>query len=303
MHQKYDERNKDLILYMDGELVHREKAGVSPFDSTVQNGDGVWEGLRLYSGRIFRLQQHLDRLRRSADLLQYERFPSDETIVAALKDVLRANKMFDGVHVRLTVSRGLKYTSGLDPRINTDGCSMFIIPEFKPPVYGTAGLRLITSRHRRPFADVLDQTIHSCNQLTSILAKLEANAAGADDALMLDTDGNLAETNATHVFVVKTGKVKTSTTKACPTGITRAAIIELCGANGIEIEEADISIDQLHEADEVFCTGTMGELVAVSQIDGTEFGDSGARPVTLRLAALFKELTESSNQGTLVVEG
>ncbi|MCH7945007.1 MAG: aminotransferase class IV, partial [Armatimonadetes bacterium] len=255
-----------------------------------------------YEGRIFLLQQHLDRLRRSADMLQYERFPSDEEIVGALKTVLKANGMFDGVHVRLTVSRGLKYTSGMDPRINTSGCAMFILPEFKPPVYGTEGVRLVTSKHRRPFGDVLDQTIHSCNQLTSVLAKLEANTAGADDALMLDTDGNLAETNATHVFLVKGGAVRTSTTKACPSGITRATIIELCRAHGIEHEEADIPAGEIHEADEVFCTGTMGELVAVTQIDETLFGNGVAGPVTMRLAGLFRELTKAPSEGTLVAE-
>lgn len=298
MHQKYDERNKELILYVDGELVHRDKAGVSLFDSTVQNGDGVWEGLRLYDGRIFRLPQHLGRLRKSAEMLKYEGFPSNEQITIAIKDTLKANDMHDGVHMRLTVSRGIKYTSGLDPRINTKGCRIFIVPEFKPPVYGTSEVTLVTTSQRRPFADVLDQTIHSCNQITSILAKIEANDAGADDALMLDTDGNLAETNATHVFLVRDGAVRTSTTIACPTGITRAAILELCEQNGIPHETTDVPESEIHEADEVFVTGTMGELVPVSKIDQTEFSHG---PMTRRLTKLFKELTQNPDQGTLVV--
>lgn len=278
MLQTYNPKNQDLIVYIDGKLVHRDQAGVSPFDSSVQNGDTCWEGLRLYGGKIFKLEEHLDRLFKSAEMLRYEGIPSREEIIDALRQTLAANQMRDAVHVRLTLSRGLKYTSGLDPRINTQGCSLFILAEHKAPVYGTEGLHLITARQRRPFADVLDQRIHSSNQLTSILAKLEANDAGADDALMLDTEGNLAETNATHVFLVKDGTVHTSTTKACPTGITRETIIELCAEQNIPLEIRDIPEAEIHQADEVFCTGTMGEIVAVTRLDETVFDDGQAGP-------------------------
>ncbi len=186
MRQQFFERNRNIVVNIDGTLVHRDQAGVSPFDSTVQNGDGVWEGLRVYDGRIFRLREHLHRLRRSAHALAYEGIPDDEEIVEQIKRTLAANDMRHDVHVRLTLSRGVKFTSGLDPRLNTSGCSLFVLAEHKPPVYDKSGVRLITAGHRRPSPDVLDQKIHSCNQLTSVLAKLEANAAGADDALMLD---------------------------------------------------------------------------------------------------------------------
>src|SRR3954468_1703194 len=271
MLQQYNTANANLIVNINGELVHRDKAGVSPFDSAVQNGDAVWEGLRLYKGRIFRLQQHLDRLRKSAAMLRYEKYPTDEYLIDQLRRTLNANKMTDGVHIRLTVSRGVKYTSGLDPRINTKGCSMFILAEFKPPVYDKAGITLMTAKIRRPPANVLDQHIHSCNQLTSILAKIEANAAGADDALMFDTEGFLAETNATHVFVVKDGVVETSSTRACPEGITRAAVLELCERHAIAHRVRDITPEELAAADEVFCTGTMGELAPVTRIDATVY--------------------------------
>ena len=300
MLQGYDDRNANLKLYLDGKIVHRDEAGVSPFDSTVQNGDAVWEGLRLYQGRIFRLEQHLDRLYRGAEMLRYEGIPERAEVIEALRQVLRANDMFDGVHVRLTLSRGLKYTSGLDPRINTRGCSLFILPEFKAPVYRKEGIRLITARQRRPYADVLDQTIHSCNQLTSILAKLEANDAGADDALMLDTDGQVAETNATHLFVVRDGRVLTPTTKACPTGITRATILELCEAHGIPHEIGDLSREALDAAEEVFCTGTMGEIVPVTQVDETVFHEGRPGPITSRLAELYRELTLT--EGNVLVD-
>src|SRR5207237_2432895 len=188
MLQSYNSANANLIVNINGELVHRDRAGVSPFDSTVQNGDAVWEGLRLYQGRIFRLRQHLDRLKHGAQLLGYQGLPSDDLLIEQLARTLHANQMTDNVHVRLTVSRGIKYTSGLDPRINTKGCSYFILAEHKPPVYDRKGIRLITSSIRRPFANVLNQHIHSCNQLTSIMAKLAANGAGADAPLMLATD-------------------------------------------------------------------------------------------------------------------
>lgn len=299
MLQTYNPANAHLIVNINGKLVHRDEAGVSPFDSAVQNGDAVWEGLRLYDGRIFKLPEHLARLRKSASLLNYQGYPSDDEIVGQLKRTLAANGMKDSVHVRLTVSRGLKYTSGLDPRINTKGCSLIILAEHKAPVYDKSGLVFHTATIRRPFANVLNQHIHSCNQLTSILAKLEANETGADDALMLDTEGNLAETNATHVLLVKDGVVLTSTTKACPEGITRSTVLALCAEHEIPSEVRDIPEAEIHESDEVFCTGTMGEIAAVTRIDQTEFNGGKPGPVTLRLSELYSELTKT--QGTLVV--
>jgi branched-chain amino acid aminotransferase len=277
--------------------VHRDQAGVSPFDSSVQNGDGVWEGLRLYHARIFRLRAHLGRLHRSAVALQYADIPTHEKIVEELRRTLDANHMTDGVHVRLTLTRGLKYTSGLDPRINTAGSTLIILAEHKPPVYDKRGIRLITARHRRPLADVLDQRIHSCNQLTSILAKLEANAVGADDALMLDTRGFIAETNATHVFIAVGGELHTPTTAACPEGITRQAVIDLCAANHIPCHIRDISPAEVLRADEMFCTGTMGEIAPVIEVDGRSIGPESPTagrpgPVTARIARLFAELVE-----------
>ena len=299
MLQTHNPANDDLIVNINGTLVHRDEAGVSPFDSSVQNGDAVWEGLRLYHGRIFKLEAHLARLRRSAELLQYQGMPSDESLVRELAHTLAANRMTDSVHIRLTVSRGIKYTSGLDPRINTKGCSFFILAEHKPPVYDKRGLVLHTASVRRPFANVLDQHIHSCNQLTSILAKLEANAAGADDALMLDTDGNLAETNATHVFLVRDGVVETSTTKACPEGITRMTVLELCKKHGIPTRVRDIPEHEIHQADEVFCTGTMGEIAAIVQIDDSTFSAGRPGPITSKLSQLYSEAT--ATEGTRIV--
>lgn len=293
--------NANLIVNINGELVHRDRAGVSPFDSIVQNGDAVWEGLRLYQGRIFRLKDHLARLRKSAAMLRYEGMPSDAMLTEQLRRTLEANEMHDGVHVRLTVSRGLKYTSGLDPRINRSGCSFFILAEHKPPVYDNrGGVTLVIATQRRPFADVLDQRIHSCNQLTSILAKLEANEAGADDALMLDGEGMLAETNATNVFLVREGVVITSTTRACPEGITRAAILELCRRHGQAAVERNVPPRELAAADEMFVTGTMGEITPVAQLDDHKFRQIPG-PVTRRVSEWFRQLVRDPSEGTRMV--
>lgn len=287
MLQTYNAKNRDLKLNINGQLVHRDAAGVSPFDSAVQNGDAVWEGLRLYDGGIFKLDEHLQRLEKSGQLLQYAGFPARDVLVEQLRRTLEANDMFTDVHIRLTVSRGLKYTSGLDPRINQLGCSYFILAEHKPLVYDKRGIRLITSTVCRPLPHVLNQHIHSCNQLTSILAKLEANAAGADDALLLDTRGYLAETNATHVFVVVNDRVLTSTCVACPEGITRSTVLDLCQRHGIANEERDLAPETLLEVDEMFVTGTMGELVPVLSLDDEPIGRAGNWPMLTRLQELF----------------
>src|SRR6266478_2294076 len=205
MLQRFDERNRKLIVNINGQLVDRDKAGISPFDSAVQGGDAVWEGLRLYDGRIFKLHEHLDRLHRSATALSFPEIPSREKIIEEIKRTLAANKMRDGAHIRLTLTRGVKITSGMDPRLNQSGPTLIVLAEFKPPVYDKRGITLVTSSIRRSPPDCLDPKIHHNNLLPSILAKIEANHAGADDALMLDVRGFVAETNATHVFLVYQG--------------------------------------------------------------------------------------------------
>src|SRR5712691_7221099 len=209
MLQKFDERNRDLIVNINGELLHRDKAGISPFDSAVQGGDAVWEGLRLYNGRIFKLREHLDRLHPSAATLSFTEIPSREEIIEEIKRTLAANKMRDGVHIRLTLTRGVKVTSGMDPRLNQSGPTLIVLAEHKAPVYSKSGLKLITATVRRSTPEILDARIHHANLLNSILAKIEANKAGADDALMLDTNGFVAETNATNVFIVRKGELAT----------------------------------------------------------------------------------------------
>jgi branched-chain amino acid aminotransferase len=288
VHQSFDERNRDLIVSVGGRLTHRDEAAVSPFDSAVQGGDAVWEGLRLYHGRIFRLEEHLARLR-----------SSDEEMVAEIRRTLAANQMTHDVHIRLTLTRGVKITSGMDPRLNQSGPTLIVLPEHKPPVYDAAGIALMTSSVRRHAPDSLDPKIHHNNLLTSILAKIEANVAGADDAVMLDGRGFVAETNATNLFFVLGGRLCTPSAAACPEGITRQAVIDLAEASGIGCQLGDFSLSQLYGADEVFVTGTMGGLTPVLALDGRQIGDGAPGPVFERLSKLFAELTAST--GTAVV--
>jgi branched-chain amino acid aminotransferase len=289
--QTFDERNRDLIVNVGGVLSHRDQAAISPFDSCVQGGDAVWEGLRLYQGRIFRLGEHLARLRRSAAALAFTAIPPDEEITGQIRRTLQANAMTDGVHIRLTLTRGVKITSGMDPRLNQSGPTLIVLAEHKDPVYDQSGITLITSSVRRPPPDVLDPKIHHNNLLTSILAKIEANVAGADDAIMLDSRGFVAETNATHLFLVTAGHLGTPAAAACPEGITRAAVLELAAAAGIPHTVGDYSLAQFYAADEVFVTGTMGGLTPVIRLDGRPVGSGSPGPVTKRLTELFADLT------------
>jgi len=301
MLQQYDERNRGLIVNINGQLTHRDQAGVSPFDSAVQGGDAVWEGLRLYRGRIFKLHEHLDRLKRSAEALGFESIPARESIIAEITRTLNANKMQDGVHIRLTLSRGLKITSGMDPRLNRTGPTLIVLAEHKPPVYAKTGLTLKTAGIRRPPPEVLDARIHHANLLNSILAKIEANRAGADDALMLDTRGFVAETNATHLFIVRNGVLATPLTVACPEGITRATVMEICAQEKISCHEADLPLEDVYGADEIFCTGTMGELAGVIRVDERTIGDGKVGPMTKRLSDLYAKRT--AVEGAVVVRG
>jgi branched-chain amino acid aminotransferase len=299
MLQSFDTRNRDILININGRLVHRNEAGVSPFDSSVQGGDAVWEGLRLYDGRIFRLRQHLDRLRSSAVALAFVQIPTHDHIKAEIRRTLEANRMRDGVHIRLTLTRGVKITSGMDPRLNQSGPTLIVLAEFKPPVYDQKGIKLITSSVRRFSPDCLDPKIHHCNLIQSILAKIEATRADADDAVMLDGRGFVAETNATHLFLVWAGGLVTPRTVACPEGITRGAVLDLCRRHSIPCEVRDVSLMEFYRADEVFCSGTMGELAPVKEIDGRPISPPVPGAVTQRLDGLFHALVRDEAEAVL----
>jgi branched-chain amino acid aminotransferase len=292
--QSFDERNRDLIVNVGGRLTHRDDAAVSPFDSVVQGGDAVWEGLRLFNGRIFRLDDHLARLQRSAKALAFSQIPADAEIIEEIRRTLAANNMIDNVHIRLTLTRGVKITSGMDPRLNQSGPTLIVLAEHKAPVYDTSGITLVTSSVRRTAPDSLDPKIHHNNLLTSILAKVEANVAGADDAVMLDQRGFVAETNATHIFLASGGVLHTPSTAACPEGVTRETVLELAADADIPIAVGDYSVAQLYNADEIFVTGTMGGLAPVLAVDGRQIGDGKPGQLTLQLTDLYAQLTATT---------
>lgn len=291
-----DPRNAEILVHVGGELVPRHEARISVFDSVVQGGDAVWEGLRIYDGKIFAFDRHLDRLFASAHALRFEGIPSREEVRAAVVGTLTANGMYDSAHVRLTLTRGPKVTSGMSPSFNRAGCSLIVLGEWKPPVYESSGIRLISSSIRRNSPATLDSKIHHNNLLNNILAKIEADVAGVDDALMLDHNGFVSETNATNVFLVRRGSVITPSADSCLPGITRGVVIELCVEAGLPVEERNVSTSEFYAADEVFTAGTMGELASVLEIDGRVIGDGAVGPVTRKLQELFGERARSEGE-------
>ena len=292
MLQQYNTRNDNILVYIDGQLYPREEAKVSVFDSVVQGGDAVWEGLRVYNGRIFCLDKHLERMQNSAHALAFKDVPDNETITQAIFQTLKANDMRDGVHIRLTLTRGKKITSGMDPRLNQFGCTLIVLAEWKPPVYPES-ITLVTSSIRRNSPMFLDSKIHHNNLLNNIQAKIEANHAGADAGIMLDKDGFVSEANGVNLFCIRKGKVYTPHADSCLPGITRGLIIEMCHTNNIPCIEKNLSLTEFYIADEVFVSGTMGELTRVSEIDGRAILNKSGGSLLENLQHLFKVKTES----------
>jgi len=290
MTQEFDKRNKDIKIWINGDLLHRNKAKVSVFDSVVQGGDAVWEGIRVYDGKIFCFDKHLNRLMKSAKSMDFQDIPTLNYIKDAVFSTLKANGMKDETHIRLTLTRGEKITSGMNPKLNRFGCTLIVLAEWKPSIYSGKKLKLVTANIRRNSPLCLDSKIHHANLINNILAKIEANHAGVDDAIMLDLNGFVSETNATNLFMIKNGEVFTPFPKACLPGITRGLIIEICKNNNISILEQDISLTELYNADEVFTTGTMGELARVIEVDKRKIENKGG--VLMQLQSLFRKLTE-----------
>ncbi len=269
MLQKFDERNKDLMVYVKDGLYHRNEAKVSVFDSVVQGGDAVWEGLRVYNGGIFCLDRHLERLQHSAKAMAFTDVPENDWIKAKIFETLKANDMTNDVHIRLTLTRGEKITSGMDPRLNSMGSCLIVLPEYKPPVYDNDhGITVFTSSIRRNSPMHVDSKIHHTNLINNILAKIQSNVAGKDAALMLDAYGFASELNGTNIFMVSKGILYTPFADACLHGITRGLVMELAGDIGVRCYEKNLSLTELYNADGVFCTGTMGELTPIVEIDG-----------------------------------
>ncbi len=289
-HELPDPRNADIQVWVGDGLVPRRDAKVSVFDSSVQGGDAVWEGIRVYTGRIFQLDAHLDRLADSAHALAFRDVPSRDWIKEAIFRTLEANGMRDEAHMRLTLTRGPKVTSGMTTANNRLGPCLIVLAEWKKPVYDAGGIRLITASGRRNSPQTLDSKIHHANLLNNILAKIEAEVAGVDDAVMLDLHGYVSETNATNLFAVRRGELLTPHADSCLPGVTRRVVLELARGDGIPALARNVSLAELYTADEVFTTGTMGELAPVLEIDGRRIGEGAVGPTTRRLQELYRAL-------------
>jgi len=278
-----DPRNEHIMVHVNGELVPRSDARISVFDSVVQGGDAVWEGLRVYKGRVAALSGHLQRLQDSAKALAFAAVPSTDDIRTALFNTLQENGMTDETHIRLTLTRGEKITSGMNPRLNQSGCSLIVLAEWKPPVYSDAGIRVITSSIRRNTPQCLDSKIHHNNLLNNILATIDANVAQVDSAVMLDVHGFISETNDTNIFLVRNDELLTPFADSCLPGLTRQMILDIADAENIPCREKNLSMTELYTAEEVFTTGTMGELTPVLEADGREIGNGKPGSLTRSL--------------------
>lgn len=287
-----DPRNEHILIYLNGELVPRDQAKVSVFDSGFCLGDGVWEGIRLHNGRLFALDRHLDRLYEGATVLALDIGMSREELSDALYRTVQANDMQSGVHVRLMVTRGLKKTPSQDPRLSVGAPTVVIIAEHKVP--GSAlleeGIRLMTSPIRRGRPDVQDPRLNSHSKLNCILAMIQALAAGADEALMLDPHGFVSTCNATNFFFVRREVVWTSTGQYCMNGITRGIAIEIAREAGYGLLEKEFSLTDVYSADEAFVTGTFAGMIPVVSVDGRQIGEGARGPVTRDLQERYRAL-------------
>lgn len=281
-----DSRN----VYVAGKIVPAEDGHISVFDAGFQSGDAIWEGLRVYNGRVFRLQQHLERLAASARALRIPLPLSLEDIAHAIADTLAANDLHEDTHIRLMVTRGTRRTSGMDPRNAPSEGTLVIVPESKPVPVEPAPQRLRTASMRRPGPHVLDPSIHHANQLNSILARLEIlDEPDIDATLMLDTDGYVAEADSTNIFCLTNGVLRTPLPTACLHGITRELVLELAESAGYEVQERQLTLSDFYSADEVFVTGTVCELVPVVTIDNRQIGDGQPGPHWRRLLELYRD--------------
>jgi len=290
-----DPRNETILIDINGSHFPRHEAKISVFDSGFVLGDGVWEGLRLHSGNIAFLNQHLDRLLEGAKALDLDIGITREALTARLYALITANGMSDDVHIRLMVTRGLKATPYQDPRVTISAATIVIIPEYKLPLPETAqaGISLFTVHVRRGYPDIQDPKLNSHSKINCITACIQATKAGADEALMLDPHGFVATCNSTHFFIVRKGEVWTSTGDYCLGGITRGNVITLCQQHNIPVFEKNFSLMEVYGADEAFVTGTFAGLCPVKEVDGREITNGEKGPVVERLQTLYQAMMEN----------
>ena len=299
MDSSSDLRNRDILININGELFPRGQAKISVFDSAVQGGDAVWEGLRVYDGKIFQFNEHLQRIMDSAHAMAFKVIPKKDEIEQAIFQTLKANKMNDQAHIRLTLTRGEKTTSGMSPEFNQKGCTLIVLAEWKKPVYNKTGIRLITSAIRRNPSQCIDSKIHHNNLINNILAKIEANLAKVDDAVMLDIEGFVSETNATNIFLFRDRELRTPWADSCLPGITRRVVIELARDNKVAVLEKRVSLTELYTAEEVFVTGTMGEITPVLEVDGRKIGTGDIGSQTREMQKWYR--AKASREGAEII--
>ncbi len=291
-----DPRNENVLISINGELFPRNEAKISVFDSGYLVGDGVWEGLRLHHGTLVFWDEHMDRLWQGAKAIGMDLGMTRNELNEAVQKVLDANKMDDGVHVRIMITRGVKKTPSQDPRLTISGPNVVIIAEHKKadPETRNKGITLFTSTIRRGSPDYLDPRLNCHSKLHEVQALIQALEAGADEALMLDIHGFVSTCNATNFFMVKDGEVWTSTGQYCMNGITRGKVIEVCTENNIPCYQKNFSLFDVYGADEAFVTGSFGGLTPVTQIDGRVISDSVPGTITGLLQKLYQGKIESA---------
>ncbi|MWD28501.1 aminotransferase class IV [Aquicoccus sp. SCR17] len=294
-----DARNRDILIYLNGEIVHRDEAKVSVYDSGFMLGDGMWEGLRLYNGKWAFLDDHLDRLYESCKAVALDIGLTRDELVAALERTREANGMTHDVHCRLMVTRGVKIRPFQHPSLSRSGPTVVILMEHSKPVDGlqARGIRLATVPQVRGLPMSQDAKYNSHSKLNCVIACLQAEQAGADEGLMLDPHGFVNTTNACNFFIVRKGEVWTSTGDYCMNGVTRRKVIDVCHAEGIPVFEKNFSLVEAYGADEAFLTGTFGAQTPVAEIDGRAIGTEGGRgPVFRRIRELYARLVEEATR-------
>ena len=286
-----DKRNKNIKIYINGKFYKRKDAKISVFDSSTMLGDGIWDSLRYHNNKFIFLKEHLDRLYKDAKLIDLKIHLTRKKLSEALIKTIKINKMKTDVHLRIIVSRGIKSTPYQSPKVTISKPTIIIIPEYKKPDIKTykKGLKLVTVKTIRGPINVQNPQINSLSKLNCILACIEANKKNADEALMFDINGNIATNNSTHFFFVKNKTVFTSTGKYCVTGITRQKIIDLCKKNKIKVKEKNFKLNEVLNADEVFCTGSFAGVVPVNQINKKKYSLK-KNPITKELTNFYNNL-------------
>ena len=285
----------DTILYVNGDFVKKSEAVISVYDSGFQHGDGVYEGIRAYGRKVYRLDEHIKRLYESCYTLGIDIGKTKDEMKEIVKELIRRNldAGFTDLHMRLQVTRGFKAQTGMHPTLNVTNASIVICVDQKPPSFNKEGITLVTTWLKRYSPSYMDPKIHCCNQLNQIMAACEAIRQGADEAIMLDQNGYVAETNSTNLQMIKDGVLILPTLDSQLPGITRKTMIQIAKEMGMEVQVRNVSVSEYYNADEVFICGTVGEVVPVKMIDGKKIGTQIPGPITEKFSQEYKKMTET----------